>query len=148
MIQSIAHFTVSIVALNNRQVYKKCLLKIIANIVTRAFSDRYFPVYGQSHTRIFPYWDRIRESDQIWENTDTIPSIYGKIWIMESPHFGIFNTVESSCKSFDFYYSWRLKACNATVNCLSTFENNSKQSSNKSRFYREKALQKTYCKSS
>ena len=48
MIQSIAHFTVSIVALNNRQVYKKYLMKVIADIVTRAFSDPYFPVMDRA----------------------------------------------------------------------------------------------------
>ena len=54
-----------------------------------AFSEPYFPVYGQSHIHIFAYLDRIRESVQIWENTGTIPSIYRKIPIMESPYFGI-----------------------------------------------------------
>ena len=105
-------------------------------------------VYGQSHICIFPYLDRIRESDQIWETTDRIPSIYEKIRIMESPYFGIFHTVESSWRIFDFDCCWRLKACHATVDCLSTFEKNAKQLSKKSRFYMEKALQKSYCGSS
>ena len=125
--------------------HRKAVRKICQNA---GFFWFVLSVYGQNHILIFPYLDRIRESDQIWENVDTIPSIYRKIRIMESPCFGIFHTVESSWRIFDFYYSWRLKACNATVDCLSTFENNAKKLSNKSRFCTEKALQKTYFKSS
>ena len=59
----------------------------------RAFSDPYFPQYGQNRIRIFPYLDRIRDSVQIRENTDTILPTYEKMRIRESPYFGIFHTV-------------------------------------------------------
>ena len=58
-----------------------------------AFSDPYFPVYGQNRIRIFPYLDRIGGFVQIQENTDTILPTYGKIRIRQSPYFGVFHTV-------------------------------------------------------
>ena len=47
--------------------------------------------YGLSLSRIFSYLDRIGESVQLLENTDKILSIFGRIWIKESPYFGIFH---------------------------------------------------------
>ena len=44
----------------------------------QAFSDSYFPVCGQTYIRIFRYLERISDSVQTRENTDTILSIYGK----------------------------------------------------------------------
>ena len=52
--------------------------------------------YGLSLIHIFLYLDRISDSVQIQENTDTILSIYGKTWIKESLYLGIFHSVEFS----------------------------------------------------
>ena len=62
-------------------------------IKVRAFSDPYFTVYGQN--RIFPFLDRIRDSVEIQENTDTILPIYGEMRTTESPYFGIFHKVDN-----------------------------------------------------
>ena len=64
----------------------------------RDFSNPYFPVCGQNRIRIFSYLDRIGDSVQIRENTDTILPTYGKIRIREIPYFGIFHAV--SCWTF------------------------------------------------
>ena len=61
-----------------------------------AFSDPYFPVYGQNRIRIFPYLDRIEDSVQLRENTDTILLTYGKIRLEKariSANIGIFHAV-------------------------------------------------------
>ena len=52
----------------------------------RAFSDPYFPVYGQN---------RIFDSFQIRENADAILSIHGEIRIGESPYFDISHAVRN-----------------------------------------------------
>ena len=44
----------------------------------RAFSDAYFLLYGHNPIRIFPYLDRIGDSFQIREKTDTILPTYWK----------------------------------------------------------------------
>ena len=59
----------------------------------RAFSDPYFSIYRQNRVRIFPYLDRIGDSVQMRESTDTILPLYRKMRIRESPYFGIFNAV-------------------------------------------------------
>ena len=61
----------------------------------RAFSDPYFPVYGENLIRIFSYLNRIGDSGsaQIRENTDTILFTYGKTRVRESPYFDIFHAV-------------------------------------------------------
>ena len=52
--------------------------------------------YGLSLIHIFLYLDRISDSVQIQENTDTILSIYEKTWIKGSLYLGIFHSVEFS----------------------------------------------------
>ena len=57
--------------------------------------------YGLSLSRIFSYLDRIGESVQLLENTDKILSIFGRIWIKESPILAFF-TSGALIKIFDF----------------------------------------------
>ena len=61
-----------------------------------AFSDSYFPVYGQNHIRIFPYLDRITDSAQIQENMDTILPTYGKIQPEKAHILAYFTQYENS----------------------------------------------------
>ena len=79
----------------------------------RTFSCPCFPGYGQNRIRIFPY---ICDSVHIRENTDTIPLIYGKIRIRESPDFGVFHAVTSIWLG--------LKKNNSFADDLSTKEHN------------------------
>ena len=83
----------------------------------RAFSDSYFPICGQTYIRIFPYLDRIFDSAQTRENTDTILSIYGKTPVLSlceiCPNMGflwseISGIWTESCQYFpDFGQNWR-----------------------------------------
>ena len=53
-----------------------------------AFCDPHFLVDGQNRIHSFVYTDRIFEFVHIWENKDTYLSIYGKIRMRKSQHFG------------------------------------------------------------
>ena len=57
----------------------------------QAFFDPYFPVYGQNRIRIFQYLDRIRDSVQMRENTDTILPTYKPVFwhILRSERIGV-----------------------------------------------------------
>ena len=57
----------------------------------QAFFDPYFPVYGQNRIRIFQYLDRIRDSVQMRENTDTILPTYKPVFwhILRSERTGV-----------------------------------------------------------
>ena len=68
-----------------------------------------FPVYGLNGIRIFPYMDQIVESATlsiVRENAGTILSIYGKIRIRESPHFGILHAMSNNQITFLFFFSF------------------------------------------
>ena len=67
----------------------------------QAFSDPYFPVYGQNRIRIFPYLVRIGNSVQIQENTVMILETYGKIRSRESlANLVCFNTKSKNQERF------------------------------------------------
>ena len=71
-----------------------------------AFCDPYFLVYGQNRIRRFVYMDRILEFVHMRENKGTILSIYGKIRIRKSTHFGAV-----LCRGFPSRYSTKISLC-------------------------------------